>query len=93
MLLQLRSKMYPSIKANFKSIYGKDKSCPLLCGLNHIDSQENLLVCPKLKSNNNKATHADLFKSTEVQLQAVKIFSSILEKRKTLLEKIENCIT
>lgn len=76
LLFLLRSRMV-DVKANFRNQHS-DSLCPSQCALIHTDSQENLLVCPKLKGySTNKVRHADLFKGTSKQLLAVTEFSKL----------------
>ena len=54
--------MVLDIKSNFKRQYS-DTSCPLECQMAHVDNQENLLVCPKLKEivNTDSSNHNYFF--------------------------------
>ena len=85
-LFKLRSKMYPGIKANFKNHF-KETTCPLGCNLQHIDSQINLLVCPKLINNvdTKGIKYSFIFGSVPNQVKATKIFMKLLEKREDIL--------
>ena len=49
-LFKLRSRMLEEVRANFKKQY-LDQSCLLKCSITHIDSQQNMLICKKLKEN------------------------------------------
>ena len=39
LILQIRPKMYPGIKCNFKKLFPPGTSCPLDCEFTHTDSQ------------------------------------------------------
>ena len=76
MLFTLRTK-YMNCKMNFKYQYKEDELLCPLCA-NHQDTQENFLVCEKLKES---------FQSNEICLQEVKyddIFSKDLKKQKCI---------
>ena len=85
LLIKLRSKM-EDIKSNFKKKY-QDLDCPLKCDKTHVDSQENLLVCTKLKINHNSVSHADLFKGVQSKKEAVITFQKLLIQRKQVIKE------
>ena len=81
LLFSLRSRTAREFKANFP--YFKEQTCPMGCL--DMDTQEHILICPKLNSQKSQditAQYSDLF-SSDINQQTViiKVFTSLLERR------------
>ena len=89
----MRLRMLPGIKTNFKNLFS-EYSCPLKCGSEHEDSQENLLICPALtkKVNTNGIIYKDIFGAEVMQLRAIKVYTQLFAERTKLLEKEHHII-
>ena len=72
--------MVPNIKANFKGTFKDDLTCPLKSNNKHIDSQENLLSCDKLKNvyDGNNAKHKDFFDTIGQQKKTAILFQNMI---------------
>ena len=82
---------------NFKSQH-QDHLCLLKCSVMHLDSQENLPICQKLSTGYsvNVVSHSDLYKNIWKQIEAVKVFNTLLKQRSKLItqeKKHINCNT
>ena len=82
LLFCLRTRMI-DVKGNFKNGFA-DISCSF-CDQNEPQTQQHLLVCPKITkncpelANNNNIDYSDLFKDTDRQLKCVRLFRKILD--------------
>ena len=65
----------------------EDTRCPLKCGTNHLDNQENLLVCRALKYvvEDRSISYSDFFKDVHLQKRAAETYIKLIKKRKDLI--------
>ena len=84
-IFQVRSRMFADIRSNFKRQF-VDYNCPLKC--NHIDSQEKILICDKLKDNFLDLEYSDLFKDIHKQEAIAKAFNKAMKIRENMIEEI-----
>ena len=90
--LQLRTKMDTAFKANFKTHFEGNINCQLKCDKQHIDTQENILMCPSIKRhiNTDDISYALLFKEPWEQLRALRKYINIIELKEKLEESIKS---
>ena len=93
LLFSLRTRTSRWFKTNFRNLYGGQVDCPLKCwGEGQLpieDSQQHLLECKKLKTQNkniarNKISYNDLFCDVSKQKEAVSLFSDLIELKEEL---------
>ena len=92
LLFQLRTRMI-SVKMNFSSIWKDDVSCRLCKDTVMIESQAHLLTCNEILKHvdvPNNIKHEDLFKNTDKQLAAMKVFKKIIRQREILMNCSES---
>ena len=81
-----------SVKDNFKNEYGNDLSCTLKCG--QYEDQRHLLDCDVIIRkcdalyNDTSVNYEDIFGTGTKQLEAVQLFTKVLETRKLIEEEI-----
>ena len=94
LLVKLRSKMLVEVSSNFPKS-NPERKCPLKCNLEHLDTQENLLICPIIKENVNlkNIKYSYIFSDTEKQKEAAKVFKNILEFREKYTKKSQNVVS
>ena len=88
LLYNLRCKSVRGFKDNFHGMF-HNNTCDL-CGYT-CDSQQHTIDCPVLsvtKNSNTNITYAHIYGSIDQQLEVVKLFKTLLEKREKLLENI-----
>ena len=96
-LIALRSHTIRGIKTNFSSWYKSDLSCPFKC-VNSQDTQEHLLLCKPLLDDLTQekrdaallVNYNDIYGNIYQQIDAVKVFSELLETREELLHKAKS---
>ena len=96
-LIALRSHTLRGVKTNFSSWYKSDLSCPFKC-VNSQDTQEHILLCKPLlddlpQEKRDAAlllNYNDIYGNTNQQIDAVKVFSGLLETREELLQKAKS---
>ena len=96
-LIALRSHTLRGVKTNFSSWYKSDLSCPFKC-VNSQDTQEHILLCKPLlddlpQEKRDAAlllNYNDIYGNTNQQIDAVKVFSGLLESREELLQKAKS---
>ena len=72
-----------NVKSNFKNMYPEDLKCNY-CDETDIQTQEHLLVCPKILSNcqelydNIEIEHDYIYGNIEQQLAVTKLYQNIL---------------
>ena len=99
LLLALRSHSVRGIKANFSSIHKEDMSCPLKCDTpSPEDSQIHIMSClsicsrvdSKFIEQSKDILYSDIYGDIHRQKAAVRHLSSLLDIRRTLLEKLQS---
>ena len=96
-LIALRSHTLKGVKTNFSSWYKSDLSCPFKC-VNSQDTQEHILLCKPLlddlpQEKRDAAlllNYNDIYRNTNQQIDAVKVFSGLLETQDELLQKAKS---
>ena len=96
-LIALRSHTLRGVKTNFSSWYKSDLSCPFKC-VNSQDTQEHILLCKPLlddlpQEKRDAAlllNYNDIYGNTNQQIDAVKVFSGLLESWEELLQKAKS---
>ena len=92
LLFQLRTRMI-SVKMNFPSILKDDVACRLCKDSVKIESKAHLLDCTEILKHvdvPNNIKHEDIFKDTDKQLAATKVFKKIIRQREILMNCSES---
>ena len=83
--------MHPIFRANFKNHF-KDITCSLKCNLIHLDTQENALMCSKIKEQLDTSDikysflYEDIFRQNELLKTYIKIIDIKEKIEKEIME-------
>ena len=87
LLFKINSRML-GVKANFKDKFKNNLVCQAC--LSHIDTQEGILICSALNTENNATKYSDLFShDLDIVVPALKQFRALWRKREALLSNIK----
>ena len=88
-LFALRTRSLP-LRNNQKIKYNYDTECKICCVENSVEDQIPLTSCYVLKGEIQEheadIKYSDVFSSIEKQIQAVKLFKRLIQKRATFIE-------
>ena len=91
LLLKLRSRMAP-LRENFRGMYQNNTDCPLCEEIGTPDSQQHLILCPKIKlQSKDKVNYSWLFGNNPDKMEKIaNQYQDAFKQRDTILEKREN---